>query len=134
MSIWDRVKQSTSDLGHTIKNAWGNAAAAPVSFADMPDNERALLEPLHHDFLGKAQRGYFDEDVTRDYRRFLFRCGFEKADIDQSTAFMQNLAKAALPANRRVTEQVQDRYWRETGLTDTRTAAALLPDLLPDRE
>jgi hypothetical protein len=120
MNIWDNLKESVSGLGSTLKSSWLNATAKPVSFAQMDNNEREILSPIHEDFLDKAKRGYFDEDVIRDYRKFLFRCAFDKADVDRSTAYMKQVAKAALPENARHAAKIQDAYWAATGFVDTR--------------
>lgn len=123
MDIWNRIKNSAELAAQQLLDSWkavSSSPSSPVSFANLPDNERAILEPIHQNFLEKAQRGYFDEDIERSYKRFLRGCAFETSDIENSAAYMRGVAKAAIPENRKLALRVQDRFWLETGLTDTR--------------
>lgn len=120
MVTWNKIKDFASEAGDRLSNAWKGASAKSVTFDHFSENELAIFKPMHDSFVDKANRGYFDEDVQRDYKRFMSGWGFEKEQISGASQTLQDIAKAALPANRQLAKTVQDRYWIETGLTDTR--------------
>jgi hypothetical protein len=103
-----------------LKQVWNFASAEPVSFNHFSENQRAIIMPMHDAFLDKANRGYFDEGVQRDYKSFLYRWDFKKDQVESATQYMQNIASSAVPTNRNFARKVQDEYWRATGLHDTR--------------
>ncbi len=126
MGILDNLKESLKDLGTSLNDKWARANAGPPSFDHLSDYEHALSYPVYTDFLDKAERGYFDEDITRDFRRFLSRLDLDKKDIDSATYYLERVAQRALPINNAAYHQTQNKFWQETGLSDTR-AKPLIP-------
>jgi hypothetical protein len=125
MEIWEKINNTLCTLKQAFKASWASANAAPISFSHMSESEQAILAPIHANFEDKASRGYFDDDVIRDYKKFLYRAGFEKPEVESAALYMQQVAQRALPENRRHAKAVQDMFWKETGLRDTRQ----LPDI-----
>lgn len=120
MGIWHGIRDSLTELKEALKQSWVEAGAKAPSFAHLSENERVIPESIYDGFLDKAGRGYFDEDITRDFRRFLFRFDFDKANIDSATRYMHQIAEQANLNNRGTYRTTQDRFWEATGLSDTR--------------
>lgn len=111
-------------LGEFLSNIWQKANAKPPSFEHLSEAEYAMAEGFINDFDRKVANGYFDEEVEREYRRFLFRWGEgDKAVVDSACAYMKQEAAKIDPHLKQQHRTTQDRYWQATGATDTRAAS-----------
>ena len=109
-------------IGEALTSVWASTNARPPNFDHLSDNEFEMAKGFYEDFIEKVNRGYFDEDVERDFRRFMFQWGCDKANVDSACLYMRKEAAKAEPALKTIHRKTQDRYWQATGAQDTRHA------------
>lgn len=120
------LQKMIKTLGKLLSGVWQKANAKPADFKHLSDEQRAIAEGFIRDFDRKVANGYFDEEVERDYRRFLFRWGCDKPAVDSACEYMKQQAALVNPALRAEHRQTQDRYWQVTGAQDTRAASNII--------